>query len=154
MPKNVAENLAKLKPEYDRISREHLRGMFENDPQRFKNFSLNSGTLFLDYSKNIVDLQAMDALLNLARDSEVEQLRDKMWAGEHINSTEDRAVMHMALRHQGDDDLHVDGENISQPIREVLAAMRDYAQKLRSGQVTGFTGKKNNRRRQYRHWRL
>jgi len=142
MPKNVAENLAKLNAEHSRLSHEHLRRMFKNDPQRFKNLSLDSGTLFLDYSKNIVDQQAMDVLFELARNSEVEQLRDKMWAGEHINSTEDRAVMHMALRHQGDDALHVDGENISQPIRTVLAEMRSYATKLRNGEVVGFTGKK------------
>lgn len=142
MPKNVAENLAKLNAEHSRLSHEHLRRMFKNDPQRFKNLSLDSGTLFLDYSKNIVDQQAMDVLFELARTSEVEQLRDKMWAGEHINSTEDRAVMHMALRHQGDDDLHVDGENISQPIRTVLAEMRSYATKLRNGEVVGSTGKK------------
>lgn len=142
MPKNVAENLAKLKAEQNRLSREHLRRMFKNDPQRFRNFSLNSGTLFLDYSKNIVDQEAMNALLELARNSGVEQLRDKMWAGEHINLTEDRAVMHMALRHQGDDDLHVDGENVSAPIRNVLAAMRSYSAKLRNGEIAGSTGTK------------
>ncbi|GLQ18362.1 glucose-6-phosphate isomerase [Maritalea porphyrae] len=142
MPKNVAENLAKLKAEQNRLSREHLRRMFKNDPQRFSNFSLNSGTLFLDYSKNIVDQEAMNVLLDLARNSGVEQLRDKMWAGEHINLTEDRAVMHMALRHQGDDDLHVDGENVSAPIRTVLAAMRSYSAKLRNGEIAGSTGTK------------
>lgn len=142
MPKNVADNLAKLKAEQNRLSREHLRRMFKNDPQRFRNFSLNSGTLFLDYSKNIVDQEAMNVLLELARISGVEQLRDKMWAGEHINRTEDRAVMHMALRHQGDDDLHVDGENVSAPIRTVLAAMRSYSAKLRNGEIAGSTGTK------------
>ncbi|MGJ8529687.1 glucose-6-phosphate isomerase [Maritalea sp.] len=142
MPKNVAGNLADLAPEYNRVKDKHMRDMFRNDPQRFDKFSLSAAGLFLDYSKNRIDEDVLSALVGLARKSNVEQLRDQMWAGEHINSTENRAVMHMALRHQGSDDLSVDGENISAPIREVLAAMRAFTTKVRAGEITGSTGKK------------
>ncbi len=142
MSNNVAGNLAALAPEYNRVKDLQMRDMFRNNPQRFETFSLSSAGLFLDYSKNRVDENALAALFDLARKSNAEQLRDQMWAGEHINSTEDRAVMHMALRHQGGDELFVDGENISAPIREVLAEMRAFTTKVRAGQIVGSTGKK------------
>lgn len=142
MSKNVAENLAKLDVEQQRLDKVHMRDMFRDDPQRFTKFSISAGNLFLDYSKNRIDQKSLDSLFQLARVSGVESLRGQMWSGDHINSTEDRAVMHMALRHRGDNNLSVDGENISDPIREVLAAMRAYATALRSGAIMGSTGKK------------
>jgi len=142
MSKNVAENLAKLGAEQQRLEKLHMRDMFRDDPQRFTKFSVGAGDLFLDYSKNRIDQKSLDSLFTLARDSNVKALREKMWAGEHINSTEDRAVMHMALRHSARSDLVVDGENISSSIREVLSAMRAYSTSLRSGEITGSTEKK------------
>ncbi|MCZ4273128.1 glucose-6-phosphate isomerase [Maritalea porphyrae] len=139
---NVAQDLAKLDADRQRIEQIHMRDMFQNDPQRFKKFSLCAGELFLDYSKNRIDEKSLASLFDLARTSGVETLRNQMWSGEHINSTENRAVMHMALRHQGNDQRIVDGENISAPIRKVLAAMRAYATSLRSGEINGSTGKK------------
>jgi len=142
MSKNVAENLAKLDVDHQRLKNRHMRDMFRDDPHRFEKFSVNAGELFLDYSKNRIDEETVASLVNLARISDVEQLRDRMWSGDHINSTEDRAVMHMALRHQGDDCLKVDGDDIATPIRDVLASMRSYATDLRSGEIKGHSGKK------------
>jgi glucose-6-phosphate isomerase len=142
MSKNVAENLANLNADHQRLENLHMRDMFRDDPQRFNKLSIRAGELFLDYSKNRIDEKSLATLFELARVSGVEELRDQMWAGDHINSTEDRAVMHMALRQQGETALKVDGENISASIRKVLAAMRIYANKLRNGGITGSTGKK------------
>ena len=82
--------------------RDHRCGeLFAERPDRFKTFSVKAGDLLLDYSKNRIDEKAMEALFELARAAGVEERRDSMWAGEHINVTEDRAVEHMALRYHG-----------------------------------------------------
>jgi len=142
MSKNVAENLASLNAHHDRTKDQHMRDLFKNDQQRFDNFSTSAGNLFLDYSKNRVDADIMKSLFGVARNACVEKLRDQMWSSEHINLTEDRAVMHMALRYQGSDEVNVDGADAMGPIRNVLAAMRAYATSLRSGEIKSSTGKK------------
>jgi glucose-6-phosphate isomerase len=142
MTQNVANNLAKLKPEYERLKNKHMREMFKEDPQRFEKFSASAGEIFLDFSKNRIDQQAFAALINLAKDAGVEALRDRMWSGAHINSTEDRAVMHMALRYQDDQPIIVDGKDVMPEVRGVLSAMRSFANKVRSGETKGHTGEK------------
>jgi len=108
----------------------HMRDMFAADPHRFERFSLRLDDLILDYSKNRITTHTMDLLLRLATEAGIEIARDAMFAGEHINNTEDRAVLHTALR--GGDRPEV---------AAVLDKMRDFSQAVRSGEWKGATGK-------------
>ena len=123
-----------------RLDAQPMRQLFADDPGRFDSFSVRFGDMLLDYSKNRIDSAAMKALFDLARKAGVESRRDAMWAGEPINVTEHRAVMHMALRYQGDS-IMVGGENVMPGVREVLDRMRDFSADVRSGAIRGATGK-------------
>ncbi|AVX04683.1 glucose-6-phosphate isomerase [Maritalea myrionectae] len=131
-----------LSNHHSRLADAEMREMFKSDPDRFGQFSLKLDDLALDYSKNLIDESAFNALIDLAKAANVEARRDAMWAGEHINSTEDRAVMHMALRFQGDQPVMVDGKDVMPDVREVLANMRTFANAIRSGDIKGATGQK------------
>jgi len=123
-----------------RLAETPMRVLFERDPRRFERFSANAGELLLDYSKNRIDAEAIDALLALAQAAGVEARRDRMWAGEHINTTEDRAVMHMALRYRGSDPVMVDGADVMPQVREVLERLRAFTGHVRDGSLRGATG--------------
>lgn len=118
----------------------HLRELFANDPQRAEHFSLKAGDIYADYSKNRVTAETMDLLFDLARARGVEQLRDAMFNGDKINTTENRAVLHTALRNQSDRPVFVDGTDIMPGVRSVLQHMRDFTNLVHSGQWRGFTG--------------
>ncbi len=132
--------LAPLAAEKARIEKTTMREMFATDGGRFEKFSAKAGDLLLDYSKNRIDQGVMQALFKLARDAGVEARRDRMWAGEHINITEDRAVQHMALRYQGSASVKIDGQDVMPQVREVLAAMKGFSDAVRSGAIRGATG--------------
>ena len=117
-----------------------MRELFAGDADRFKSFSVKAGDLLLDYSKNRVDAKAMAALFELAREAGVEDKRDRMWAGEHINTTEDRAVMHMALRYRGTKPVKVDGRDVMPDVRDVLERMKVFSTQVRDGTIRGATG--------------
>jgi len=117
-----------------------MREMFAADPKRFETFSASFGDMLLDYSKNRIDREVMRALFDLARTVEVEQRRDLMWSGAHINTTEDRAVLHMALRYQGDQPVMVDGHDVMPDVRAVLARMKSFSDQVRDGTIRGATG--------------
>jgi glucose-6-phosphate isomerase len=119
----------------------HLRDLFVKDKKRVERFSLQMDDLLLDYSKNLIQPQTMKLLLKLAKASGVEILRDAMFAGEKINLTEDRAVLHTALRNRGEQPVLVDGHDVMPDVRDVLARMRVFADRVRTGQWKGFTGK-------------
>lgn len=123
-----------------RLEARPMRQLFAEDDKRFGRFSTTMGDLTLDYSKNRIDQAALKALFSVAKEAGLEQHRDSMWAGDHINSTEDRAVLHMALRHQGRDPVHEAGEDVMPGIREVLARMRDFSEAVRSGEIAGEDG--------------
>jgi len=123
-----------------RLDETTMRELFAADPSRFKTFSVRAGDLLLDYSKNCIDEKAMAALFELARHAGVEERRDAMWAGEHINITEDRAVQHMALRYMGDKPVVVDGKDVMPDVRAVLAAMKAFSDQVRDGTIKGATG--------------
>src|SRR5690606_19497818 len=106
-----------------RLEEQPMRVQFAVDPNRFKRYSASGAGILLDYSKNRIDQDAMAALLDLARAAGVEARREQMCEGEHINITEDRAVMHMALRYQGDKPVPVDGKDVMPDVRGVLAAI-------------------------------
>ena len=128
-----------------------LKDLFAQDPSRFVKFSKEyrapdgSGTTFLlDYSKNLITKPVLDALLDLAREAQVEKLRDGMFAGEHINTSEDRAVLHVALRDIGAGAKFGGGEPGVDEVKVVLAHIKNFSDAVRSGEWKGYTGKTIN----------
>ncbi|MFA9217191.1 MAG: glucose-6-phosphate isomerase [Sphingomonadaceae bacterium] len=118
-----------------------LRQLFAADAQRFPKLTVDAAGLFLDYSKNRLDTSTIALLLDLARERGVEAKRDAMFAGEKINLTEQRAVLHTALRLPRDKQLTVDGQNITADVHAVLDRMRDFTDRVRSGAWLGHSGK-------------
>jgi glucose-6-phosphate isomerase len=133
---------AELKDHRKRLEKTPMRAQFAIDPNRFRRYSASFGDMLLDYSKNRIDEDALAALFALARSADVEARRDAMWAGEHINTTEDRAVLHMALRYQGDKPVIVDGVDVMPAVGETLDRMRVFSDQVRDGTIKGFTGEK------------
>jgi len=131
------ETLGKLRK---KMEEQPLRLLFAEDPNRFQRFSATGAGILLDYSKNRIDEAVMDALFDLARAAGVEERRTQMCEGEHINSTEDRAVMHMALRYQGDRPVTVDGADVMPEVRQVLKAIEAYSNAVRNGDIRGHGG--------------
>jgi glucose-6-phosphate isomerase len=121
--------------------REHLRSMFEKDPARAETFSLEIGDrLFIDYSKNLITQESLTALVELARKAGVEALRDRMFAGEPINVTEKRPVLHVALRNRANRPMTLGGRDVMPEVRAALDHMRVFSDAVRGGQWLGYTG--------------
>ncbi|MGZ5202701.1 MAG: glucose-6-phosphate isomerase, partial [Telluria sp.] len=119
----------------------HMRNLFAADPQRFERLSVEAAGLFLDYSKNRLDGRTLELLAALAREREVEQRRDAMFAGEKINNTENRAVLHTALRAPRTASLVVDGQDVIADVHDVLRRIHAFTDAVRNGQWLGYTGK-------------
>ena len=119
----------------------HLREVFAVDPARGTDLTVDVGDLHIDYSKHRVLRETLELLMSLAREVGLEDLRDDMFAGRHINTSEDRAVLHTALRLPADAQLTVDGQNVVADVHEVLTAMGEFTDRLRSGEWKGHTGK-------------
>ena len=130
-----------LKRHYDDIAGQHLRDLFAGDPGRGERLTAEAAGLYLDYSKNRVTDETMRLLVALAEESGVAERRDAMFRGEHINVSEDRAVLHVALRMPADAHLVVDGTDVVAQVHEVLGRMADFANRVRSGEWKGHTGK-------------
>ena len=118
----------------------NLRELFAADADRARNFTFNAAGLHVDLSKNLIDGDIVKQLVEVAKAADLEARRDAMFAGEHINNTEGRAVLHTALRIPAEDDLSVDGQDVAADVHEVLGRMRDFATALRSGSWLGHTG--------------
>ncbi len=118
-----------------------MRELFALDPQRFERFSLRAAGLFLDYSKNRITEETIQLLVELARASAAEARRDAMFAGERINQTENRAVLHVALRNRSNRPIQVDGKDVMPGVNAVLAQMRKFTDTVRAGVWLGHTGK-------------
>ena len=119
----------------------NLRELFAADADRARNFTFDAAGLHVDLSKNLIDGDIVKQLVEVAKAADLEARRDAMFAGEHINNTEDRAVLHTALRIPAEDDLSVDGQDVAADVHEVLGRMRDFATALRSGAWLGHTGR-------------
>lgn len=124
----------------ERIRRSNLREMFREDPGRAGDLTFDVGPLHVDLSKNLVDAPLLHQLTALAQATGVEEQRAAMFAGKHINVTEDRAALHTALRIPAEQNLEVDGQDIAADVHDVLGRMRDFARALRSGTWRGSTG--------------
>ncbi|NJP71246.1 glucose-6-phosphate isomerase [Streptomyces sp. C1-2] len=120
----------------------HLRELFEADPARGTGYTLQVGDLYVDYSKQLVTEDTLRLLRELAAATGVFELRDAMFGGARINTTENRAVLHTALRAPRDAVIEVDGENVVPKVHEVLDRMADFAGRVRSGEWTGHTGRR------------
>jgi glucose-6-phosphate isomerase len=131
-----------LRKHHQRIAGTHLRQLFADDPGRGEKFTLAVGDLYIDYSKHRLTGETVGLLLDLARAAGLEDRRNAMFAGVHINTSEDRAVLHTALRLPRSADLHVDGQDVVADVHAVLDAMGDFTDRLRSGEWTGATGKR------------
>ena len=122
--------------------RTHLRQFFDDDPDRGRELTVSVGDLYIDYSKHRVTRETLRLLVDLARAANLEERRDEMFSGVHINTSENRAVLHTALRLPRDAELTVDGQNVVEDVHAVLDAMGDFTDRLRSGEWTGATGKR------------
>jgi glucose-6-phosphate isomerase len=130
-----------LTKHYEQIAAAHMRDLFASDPQRFARFSLRLGGILFDYSKNRITAETMSLLLDLARQANLGEKIQAMFRGAKINTTEERAVLHVALRNRSNRPIYVDGQDVMPEVNRVLAQMRQFSEAVRSGAWTGYTGK-------------
>ena len=118
-----------------------FRKWFEEDPERAKRFSREAADLYVDFSKNYLTDEVLEMLVRLAKEVQLEERRDAMFAGEIINTSEQRSVLHTALRRPKGDELMVDGVNVVDQVHETLERVYDFAEQVRSGSWVGVTGR-------------
>ncbi len=131
-----------LATHYENVHTTHLRTLFAEDPQRGERFALDALGIYLDYSKNRITDETLQLLLKLADSSGLRQRIDAMFSGEKINTTEKRAVLHVALRAPKGSSILVDGQNVVPEVHAVLEKMASFAERVRSGAWLGHTGKR------------
>src|SRR3954451_2686661 len=131
-----------LDSHYKKIGKVHLRQLFAEDATRGERMALEAVGLYLDYSKNRITDETLRLLLKLANEAGLQKRIDAMFSGEKINVTENRAVLHVALRAPRDASIVVDGKNVVPEVHVVLDRMGDFADRVRSGEWKGHTGKR------------
>src|SRR5438105_3432715 len=131
-----------LEEHYQKIQNEHLRTLFAQDPKRGGHFSCEAVGIYLDYSKNRITDETLRLLLELAESSGLRRRIDAMFGGDKINITENRAVLHVALRAPKDESIIVDGENVVPEVHAVLDKMAAFSDRVRSGAWKGYTDKR------------
>lgn len=130
-----------LKEHYDQIKDKHLRQWFKEDPQRFDKFSIQLNDILFDYSKNRIEEKTLKLLIQLAEETQVKEAIEKQFSGDKINETENRAVLHTALRNRKNTPVIVDGEDVMPKINKVLSQMQKFSESVISGEWKGYTGK-------------
>ncbi|NLA55614.1 MAG: glucose-6-phosphate isomerase [Corynebacterium humireducens] len=130
-----------LESEFERTQGRTLRELFAQDPQRAEKLTFDAAGLHVDLSKNLLDDATVASLVALAKEAQLTEAIEAMFSGVHINNTEDRAVLHTALRLPVEEDLEVDGQDVAADVHEVLGRMRDFASSLRAGTWLGHTGR-------------
>ena len=123
------------------IAPKHMRDLFKSDSQRFEKFSLTFEDMLLDYSKNRIDDETIALLIQLAKECRVKEAAQAMFAGERINATENRPVLHIALRNQSNTPIYVDGKDVMPDVNRVLQQMKTFSEAIISGDWKGYTGK-------------
>ncbi|KAG1707615.1 Glucose-6-phosphate isomerase 2 [Nymphon striatum] len=131
----------KLQEHFEKVNRLHMRRLFSVDPQRVNKLSIEHEGLFLDYSKNRISHQTIPLLCDLARETNLEDWRERMFRGDKINNTEKRAVLHTALRNCTSTPVLVDGKDVMPKINATIDKMEVFAKQVRHGKWTGYTGK-------------
>ncbi|HEY0068897.1 MAG TPA: glucose-6-phosphate isomerase, partial [Chloroflexia bacterium] len=131
-----------LEEHYGKVKDTHLRELFAEDPQRGERFAVEAEGLYFDYSKHRVTDETLRLLLRLAEECNLRERIDAMFGGEKINTTEGRAVLHVALRAPRDATITTDGQNVVPQVHEVLDQMAEFADRVRSGEWKGYTGRR------------
>jgi glucose-6-phosphate isomerase len=131
-----------LENHHKKIQKIHMKDLFENDPNRFDKFHINFDKTLIDFSKHRVTDETIPLLLNLAREANIEAWREKLFSGEKINFTEQRSVLHTALRNSSNQAILVDGHDVMPDIKNVLDKMQRFSESVRNGSWMGFSGKK------------
>ncbi|SDY02837.1 glucose-6-phosphate isomerase [Nitrosomonas sp. Nm58] len=131
-----------LAAHYEHVRHLHLRTLFADDPRRGEHMTAEAAGLYLDYSKNLITDETLKLLMQLAEECELRQRIDAMFCGEKINITENRAVLHVALRAPKGASIIVDGENVVPQVHAVLDKMADFSDRVRNGAWQGYTGKR------------
>jgi glucose-6-phosphate isomerase len=142
MPISETPEWRALAEHHARIKDTHLRQFFADDPGRGTELTVRAGDLYLDYSKNRLTRETIGLLVSLAERAGLRERTEAMFSGAHINTTEDRAVLHTALRDPRTGSLEVDGQDVRRDVHEVLDRMADFAERVRSGEWTGHTGER------------
>jgi len=119
----------------------HLKELFATDPERFQKYSLKFEEMLVDYSKNLVDSEIMESLFELAKECGLKEATESMFTGQKINATEDRAVLHTALRNRSNTPIIVDGEDVMPEVNAVLEQMKAFSEEVISGKWKGYSGK-------------
>ena len=130
-----------LEDHYTVMQNVHMSDLFSSDPDRFLNFSIKFEDILLDYSKNIINDETIKLLLALAREVKLTDAIDNFFSGEKINETENRAVLHTALRNRSNTPVHVNGTDVMPEINAVLNHIKLFSEKIISGKWKGYTGK-------------
>lgn len=131
---------SQLQEHYDQLKDRHMRDLFAEDANRFNTFTRQFEDILLDFSKNRITQQTLDLLLQLADQAGLADAISRMFSGDKINRTEDRAVLHVALRNRSNTPIMVDGEDVMPAINDVLDRMRTFTERVRSGEWKGYTG--------------
>jgi len=141
---SITESAAwqELEKHFEEVNSVHMRELFIENPERFNRFHIRLNDILLDYSKNRITEETHKLLIKLAKEAGVEAWRDKMFAGEHINVTEDRAVLHIALRNRANSPMMVDGINVMPQVNQVLERMRIFSDEVRAGERRGYNGER------------
>ncbi len=136
-----AQAYKKLAAHHTVISKEHMKDMFKNDANRFNKFSLQFEDILFDYSKNNINEETRKLLVELANELDLQDGINKMFSGDVINETENRAVLHTALRNRSNTPVMVDGRDVMPDINKVLDQMKSFSEKIISGSWKGYSGK-------------
>lgn len=131
-----------LQKHYTNISEQHMRDMFVSDKERFNKFSRSHGDILLDFSKNIINDETFKLLIHLAKQADINGWAKKTFAGEKINNTEARSVLHIALRNRSNTPIIVDGEDVMPAVNATLDKIRSFTNSVRSGEWKGYSGKR------------
>ncbi len=132
----------KLSQHYEKIKDLHMRDLFAEDPRRFEMFSIRFNDIIVDYSKNRITRETLKSLIALAEECELGNAIDSMFSGQRINETENRSVLHTALRNRDNTPIEVDGRDVMPEVNRVLHQMEDFSTRLMSGEWLGYSGKK------------
>ncbi|GLX78695.1 glucose-6-phosphate isomerase [Thalassotalea insulae] len=141
-PRETLASWQQLLTHAQQMKHQHMNALFAKDSERFDKFSIKLPSILLDYSKNLITEKSISLLIQLAQECQVEQWRERMFKGERINSTENRAVLHTALRDKTQSAIFVNGKNISQDIKQTLDRIKSISEDIRRGLWLGFSGKR------------
>ena len=141
IPPRKTQSWQRLAAHYEEVRDVHMRDLFAGDPQRFNTLSIVFNDILVDFSKNRITEQSLDLLIGLAKECGVPDAIHQMFAGERINATENRPVLHVALRNRANRPIVVDGQDVMPSVNQVLDQMRRFSDKVCAGQWQGYSGK-------------